>query len=140
MKKCMITVVPFVVLLSLFLISCEESGPQFSNEGTPDNPVYIGSAVGGSTSRNCEVGRGSSYYYVTVTDSVNYLVQVTGMSDDADLGVWDSGYNFLDESFNAGSADESVVVTAVGSPLYIRVDWWYGPDGGTLFTLTVTEQ
>jgi hypothetical protein len=85
MKKCMILAVPCVILLSLFFISCKESGPGFVNEGTPLDPVYIGSAAGGSASRSCQVATGASYYHATVTDNVNYLVQVTSMSDDADL-------------------------------------------------------
>ena len=71
---------------------------------------------------------------------MSYLVLVSGMSDDADLFVYDSSFVFIGWSINPGSQDESVIVTASGSPLYIKLMWYDGPDRGTYFTLTVAER
>ena len=141
MKKYSKVLISCVLLLSFIFVSCkQDEGSDFSDEGSPGAPIFIGSAVGGSTSRNCQVGTGASFYYATVTDGMNYLVLVSGMSDDADLFVYDSTFVFIDWSINPGSQDESVIVTASGSPLYIKVMWYDGPDQGTYFTLTVIEQ
>lgn len=140
MKKTTKVLVSFVLLLSFNFVSCkQDEGSDFSDEGSSGAPIFIGSAAGGSTSRNCQVGTGASFYYATVTDGMNYLVLVSGMSDDADLFVYDSSFTFIDWSINPGSQDESVI-TASGSPLYSKVMWYDGPDQGTYFTLTVTEQ
>ena len=70
MKRYSKVLIPCVLLLSFIFVSCkQDDGSDFSDEGSPGAPIFIGSAVGGSTSRNCQVGTGASFYYVAVTDA-----------------------------------------------------------------------
>jgi hypothetical protein len=141
LKKSIKVAVSLALLFIFNFVSCrQDDGSGFTDEGSPEAPIFIGSAIGGLTSRNGQVGTGASFYYAAVADGMRYLVLVSDMSDDVDLFVYDSSFVFIGWSINPESQDESVIVTASGSSLHIKVMWYDGPDQGNSFNLTAAEQ
>ncbi len=112
------------------------------SEGKIDNPVSLGTTPG--TFNNRLVGNISySYYSIGITNiGRRYQIQMTAMSDNADIYVYsDSSFNetYL-QSYSAsnGTTSETVVVDATGSTLYIEVRF-SNSTIGTYYNITVEE-
>ncbi len=154
--KYIVPIIVLIFLISILFFSCggAPTAPtgnlNYSNEGSEESPMNIGSAAGGTVSHSGQVNFPLSYYVVTVTNGGNYEITLTGMTDNVNLVVFsDSSWsNSLGSSSNDGTSNESVTVLASGSSLYIQVNLFYETEVGvwvdysefgTNFTLTVTE-
>ncbi|HKI99945.1 MAG TPA: hypothetical protein VKB51_15830 [bacterium] len=81
-----------LALAALLALAGCQAGDNFTSEGTKSTPVSI---TVPTTSRQSTVGGSSSSYYMAspVADSTTYIISVTQLVADADLGV------FTDASF-----------------------------------------
>ena len=105
-------------------------------EGSASNPVVVQVDV----PHRGRVDTGTSYYVAEVTPDAAYQVELTDLSDDVDVYVYeDENYDYQTASSDRESTEsESLTVRASGAYLYIAADGSY-TDEGASFTLIVSE-
>ncbi|MCS6783211.1 MAG: PPC domain-containing protein, partial [Gloeomargarita sp. SKYG98] len=77
----------------------------------------------------------NDYYRLTLNQASVLNVTLSGLTADADLELLDGQGNWLDGSWNAGSANETLTRTLQAGTYYLRV---YPYSGSTFYNLTVT--
>ncbi|MFV2056604.1 MAG: PKD domain-containing protein, partial [Thiohalomonadales bacterium] len=119
-----------------------------ASEGTSAAPMNISFATA-SLPNNRSVDTTDSYYIVTgLTSNASYQISITGLSDDADLYVYnDATYTapadpaslFYCDSRNSGTNNDacSASTDTTATVLYIRVSGTY-TNSGTTFSLNVS--
>ena len=119
-------------------------GDGATSEGSADSPINAGDATAGAVSYEGEVGTSESYYSLGVAAGTTYTISLTGLSDNADLYVYDSDSTGALNQFRNGTllcsstesddGDESCDATPTGDTLYIVVDG-SNTESGATFTL-----
>ncbi len=108
-----------------------------NGEGTTSNPIPLFVEKVNYT----QVDHTSSYYLFGVESGSSYTVSVTGMMDNVDVYLFDSG-NFTNleaSGTKTGTSDESCNIITSGAMITIRIDNAASPKYGASFLLTVTR-
>ena len=104
-------------------------------EGTLAAPYILSLSTG--LPHSGEVDRTTSYYNITgLTMGRNYMASLTGLTDDADLYVYDSDPSFTtpaicspDNTINLGLIAEDCTLISTSTNIYIEVDGKYTSEG-----------
>jgi hypothetical protein len=97
------------------------------DEGTPENPepISINTPINGAMNAYEEW-----YYAVPVTFGTTYTITLTNLDGDIDFDVYENSiaiidwYNWVDGSWNGGSDNESVTITAYDDYFIIALESW----------------
>ncbi len=129
-----------------YRVSVKDIG-SLSPEGYKTTPVDLGSETYSGTHQVAYRGswteNRSSYYKITVTESTTYTISITGLTQNADLYVFESQFDFFSgkrvDSKETGTDDETAVYTTKAgmSTLYIQTVLQEGYE--TAYTLAVTK-
>ena len=139
------SLVKTVLLLSVMMLAvmaaCGNNEDDFNSEGTSSSPKSF-SYSGSGLSESGSVGSTISYYRVTgLSDDTEYTVSISGLTEDADLFVYES--DFSSDSIEcvsvSGTNSESCSHTTGSgiTELYIQVKP-IAYSNGSRFTLSVS--
>jgi len=108
-----------------------------ANQGSQTLPVaipFVNLPASGTVQPN-----GSSLYQITgLTAGHNYMVTVTGMTEDVDLGVYSDLFITMQcMSMAFGTADEACSASATGTSLYLWIS--ANSNYGSMFTISATD-
>jgi uncharacterized protein YjdB len=113
-----------------YSLNVNASGGYVAEGAVTYTTVYLGTAHFGNVDRTI------SWYQVAVSPSTPYTFSLAGLTDDADLLVYDSNGNNVCLSALPGTMSESCSASSPGTTMYIAVD---GTNvvGGAAYSLTV---
>jgi|GEM_PF-2812316 len=122
-----------------FTLSISDLGAPLTSEGSPAAPVDLGSLDVNYSGQVGDAIRGDSYYMVDVTDGHSYTISLEGLSENADLYVYeDSSFSsLLDSSINSTGREEIIIAASGISKVYILVDSSNVAFPGTEFLLNI---